>query len=553
MDDTQRIDGSNSRENDDQTFSMQDMFASFQISDVTSTSGGDANLSSLHGQRQQNSRSGDFFTEPMPCNDQDYPFLHKIFQTLFANQDFNNDNASKSKSVLYHLIIKQLDQDGYGQIAHELSNKMADLNDTSIFPQHTLHALFNILFYIEIRSKSDERFSNFLNWFFANNVDSGFFSSQSSLVNNTSNTGSGSMSSIQPFRRIGAAAGGGGSGANLSNPHIYRPLDSSSVIFGTESGGPMSSSLNNASVGEVKQLQVAYKFGQLGTEPGCLDAPHGFCLGINDDIVIADTNNHRICVFAFNGRFKFSFGEYGIEPGKLHQPRKIAMLPPAILRPEDSNNPVFIVCDRGPKRSRMQMFSLDGHYMRLIDMPQMDIVSGLTTTQDRLIIVVDSVRSGLIVMDEFGGLINCFTFSSYAMEASDIVFHNKHFYICDFKGHNICVFDIHGVLVRRLSTKMLQYPNGIDISDAGDIICCDSHGNRFHISVFNEQGQLLRNFECPHLTVSGCFGLRLSTDGFIVTLAKNNNLVVAFNSISVRTTTTAIDVSDSVSNTSHHP
>ncbi|KAH9510548.1 hypothetical protein DERF_009070 [Dermatophagoides farinae] len=531
---------------------MQDMFASFQISDVTSTSGGDANLSSLHGQRQQNSRSGDFFTEPMPCNDQDYPFLHKIFQTLFANQDFINDNTSKSKSVLYHLIIKQLDQDGYGQIAHELSNKMTDLNDTSIFPQRTLHELFNVLFYIEIRSKSDERFSNFLNWFFANCVDGGFLSSQSSLVNNTSNIWSGSMSSIQPFRRIGAAAGGGGSGANLSNPHIYRPLDSSSVIFGTESGGPMSSSLNNASVGEVKQLQVAYKFGQLGTEPGCLDSPHGFCLGINDDIVIADTNNHRICVFAFNGRFKFSFGEYGIEPGKLHQPRKIAMLPPAILRPEDSN-PVFIVCDRGPKRSRMQMFSLDGHFMRLIDMPPMDIVSGLTTTQDRRIIVVDSVRFGLIVMDEFGRLLNCFTFSSYEMEPSDIVFHNKHFYICDFKGHNICVFDNHGVLVRRLSTKMLQYPNGIDISDAGNIICCDSHGNRFHISVFNEQGQLLGNFKCQYINVSRCCGLRLSTDGFIVTLARNNNRVFAFNSISVRTTKTAIDVSDSVSNTSHHP
>ena len=366
MDDTLRIDGSNhSHENNDQTFSMQDMFASLQISDVTSTSSGDANVSSLHGQRQQHSRSGDFFTGssfnccnfndhaqfessvPMltatPCNDQDYPFLHKIFHTLCANQDFINfgffngntspehdshlsQQMSKSKSILYHLIIKQLAHDGYGQIAHALSNKMADLNDTSIFPQRTLHELFNILFYIEIRSKSDERFSNFLSWFFANNVDSGFVSSRPSLVNNTSNTGSGSMSSIQPFRQIGAAVGGGGggsSGANLSNPPIYRPLDSSSVIYETESDGTMSLPLNNASVGEAKQLQVAYKFGQIGTEPGCLDTPHGFCLGVNDDIVIADTNNHRICVFAFNGKFKFSFGEYGIEHGKLHQPRKV--------------------------------------------------------------------------------------------------------------------------------------------------------------------------------------------------------------------------------------
>ncbi|KAH9511355.1 hypothetical protein DERF_009823 [Dermatophagoides farinae] len=398
------------------------------------------------------------------------------------------------------------------------------------------YKLFNILFDNEIRKKPDgKKVFKILNLFLTNNIDIGFVSPQASLVYNTPNTGSGLSSPIQPFRQIGAAAGGGSSGANLSNPHIYRPLDSSSVIFGTESNGTVSLSLNNVNVREAEQLQIIYKFGQIGTEPGCLNTPHGFCLGVNDDIVIADTKNHRICVFAFNGRFKFSFGEYGNEPGKLNQPRKIAMLPPAILRPEDPK-PVFIVCDRGAKRSRMQIFSLDGNYIRLIDMPQMGIVSGFTTTQDRCIIVVDSVFFCLIVMDEFGGLLNFFTFSQYMVEPSHVEFHKKHFYICDFKGHNICVFNTHGVLVRRFSTN--QYPNGIDISDTGNILCCDSHGNRFHISVFNQQGQLLGNFECPYINVSRCCGLRLSTGGFIVTLAKNNNHAVVFNSISVRATIT---------------
>lgn len=94
------------------------------------------------------------------------------------------------------------------------------------------------------------------------------------------------------------------------------------VIYETENETlPMH--MNTSYVGPARQLHVAYKFGQLGSERGCVDTPHGFCLGVNDDIVIADTNNHRICVFDLKGQFKYCFGEYGTETGKLHQPRKV--------------------------------------------------------------------------------------------------------------------------------------------------------------------------------------------------------------------------------------
>ncbi|OTF71493.1 brat protein-like protein [Euroglyphus maynei] len=576
-------DSDNNQKNNDRTsMLMQDMFASLQLSDVTSTS---ANESLFHcippsSQASTQSRARDFQTGQLnlpccdfndhdlfstvpllttiPCVGQDYPFLHKIFQTLFANKDFIDcaffdcipqDHKShlseqmlKSKSFLYQLIIQQLAFDGHGEIAHALVNKLSDPIDISILqqPKDTLYKFFNIMFYMEIRSKTDSNFSNFLNWFLSNNVDTGCLSSQISSVNpstSISRSESGSsnhLTSIPPSFSHPTEQFGTDGATNLSNSQLYRPLDLSSIIYETESDGLMSLSLNEESVGRARQLQVAYKFGQIGTGPGCLDTPHGFCLGPNDDIVIADTNNHRICVFEFNGKFKFSFGEYGTEPGKLHQPRKIAMLPPAILRPIDK--PIYVVCDRGSKRSRMQVFSINGDFIRLIDMPPMDIVSGLNTTQDRRIIVVDSVRSGLIVMDEFGVLLNWFTCSPHMMEPSDITFHNKHFYICDFKGHNICVFNAHGHLVRRLSAKMLRFPNGIDVSDFGDIICGDSHGNRFHISIFNDQGQLLADYDCPFVKVSRCCGLRLSKEGFIVTLAKNNNHAVVMNAITIGTT-----------------
>ena len=54
------------------------------------------------------------------------------------------------------------------------------------------------------------------------------------------------------------------------------------------------------------------KFGQLGPGKGQFNSPHGFCLGLDEDIIVADTNNHRIQVFEKTGEFKYQFGIPGI-------------------------------------------------------------------------------------------------------------------------------------------------------------------------------------------------------------------------------------------------
>ncbi|UXI17639.1 hypothetical protein NH340_JMT03582 [Sarcoptes scabiei] len=447
----------------------------------------------------------------------DYPFLQKIFQTLFNEMNFvdcaffEGRNSFKSrklaKSSLYELMIKQLLFDGYIEVATVLSNAInSSVSLSNLAPTDTLNKMFDILNYIEIRSQTDIKFSNLLDWFLScnNEIDS-------IVARNVLNS------------------------KNSYMPSSSGPLaeSNSAILYKTDSDRQMILPLNDASIGSPQSLQVAYKFGQIGSSPGCLDTPHGFCLGIDNDIVVADTNNHRICVFTLQGNYKFSFGEYGTESGKLHQPRKIAMIPPAILDENNGYSAVFVVCDRGTKRSRMQVFSTEGDFIRLIDIPSMDIVSGLTTTQDRKIIVVDSVRSGVLVMDEYGLLLNWFTCAPHMMEPSDIAVHNKHFYICDFKGHCVSIFNTHGVLINRLFAKLLKFPNGIDVSDHGDIICGDSHGNRFHISVFNSRGKLVGDYDCPFVKVSRCCGLRLSKEGLIVTLAKNNNHAVVMSSITI--------------------
>lgn len=46
-------------------------------------------------------------------------------------------------------------------------------------------------------------------------------------------------------------------------------------------------------------MQIRSKFGQLGPSKGQFNSPHGFCLGTDEDIIVADTNNHRIQVRYF--------------------------------------------------------------------------------------------------------------------------------------------------------------------------------------------------------------------------------------------------------------
>lgn len=78
--------------------------------------------------------------------------------------------------------------------------------------------------------------------------------------------------------------------------------------------------------------------------------------------------------------------------------------------------------------------------------------------------------------------------------------------MCDFKGHCVVVFNEEGQFLRRIGYENItNFPNGIDISDAGDVLVGDSHGNRFHVAVFSRDGILLSEFECPHVKVLSLF------------------------------------------------
>lgn len=318
---------------------------------------------------------------------------------------------------------------------------------------------------------------------------------------------------------------GFGGVSNSTSPILSTPDDIpgpdplSSILPSTSNNTPSAITRSN----KVSPMQIRWKFGQLGPSKGHFNSPHGFCLGLEEDIIVADTNNHRIQVFEKSGTFKFQFGIPGKDEGQLWYPRKVAVM---------RSSGKYVVCDRGNERSRMQIFTKSGHFLKKIAIRYIDIVAGLAVSTNGEIVAVDSVSPTVFIIGESGELLRWFDCSDYMREPSDIAIHGKEFYVCDFKGHNVVVFNEAGNYIRRIGYESVtNFPNGIDISDAGDVLIGDSHGNRFHVAVFSREGALVSEFECPYVKVSRCCGLKITSEGYVVTLAKNNHHVLVLNTL----------------------
>lgn len=142
--------------------------------------------------------------------------------------------------------------------------------------------------------------------------------------------------------------------ANQSSPSsaISSPMGpaTSSPRMSSPTSGFASPLLNvKQSQLRLNNMQIKHKFGHLGQGVNQFNSPHGFCLGLDQEIIVADTNNHRICIFDKNGTFVKQFGNPGKEDGQLWNPRKVVIMPPP---PSNStidwyDEPLFVVCDRG--------------------------------------------------------------------------------------------------------------------------------------------------------------------------------------------------------------
>jgi hypothetical protein len=102
---------------------------------------------------------------------------------------------------------------------------------------------------------------------------------------------------------------------------------------------------------EATLLQV---IGRAGTAPGEFNRAEGICVDAQDQIYVADSCNHRIQVFAADGKFLREFGRAGAKLGELSYPYDVAV---------DAAGNIF-VCEFG--NSRIQVFDANCQPVEII-------------------------------------------------------------------------------------------------------------------------------------------------------------------------------------------
>ncbi|MGC3959130.1 MAG: 6-bladed beta-propeller [Verrucomicrobiota bacterium] len=102
---------------------------------------------------------------------------------------------------------------------------------------------------------------------------------------------------------------------------------------------------------ETELLQV---IGHAGTGPGEFNRAEGVCIDAQDRLYVADSCNHRIQVFASDGKFLREFGHAGTKLGELSYPYDVAV---------DKAGNIF-VCEFG--NSRIQVFDANCQPLEII-------------------------------------------------------------------------------------------------------------------------------------------------------------------------------------------
>ncbi|VDK35956.1 unnamed protein product [Gongylonema pulchrum] len=191
------------------------------------------------------------------------------------------------------------------------------------------------------------------------------------------------------------------------------------------------------------------------------------------------------------------FGNCGPDDNHLYYPKK------ALAYESRIGEGGYIVVDRGETKARMQLFSKRGEF---IPSPAVEYVSAMTMNDSlNLVVFTSLVKMYFLDIDQLEPLVlrtvDC---SKFIGEPSDVAFYRNRYFVTDYKHHCVASLNAEGELLCRFgSYETTPYPIGIDVSQSGDVL------------------------------VSRCVGLRLTAEGFLVSVSKHNHTLLIFSTIFV--------------------
>lgn len=298
--------------------------------------------------------------------------------------------------------------------------------------------------------------------------------------------------------------------------------------YSLSSGGPADSMLDLTSKlmstaifppkSQIKRQKMIYhcKFGEFGVMEGQFTEPSGVAVNAQNDIIVADTNNHRIQIFDKEGRFKFQFGECGKRDGQLLYPNRVA-----VVRTSGD----IIVTERSPTH-QIQIYNQYGQFVRKFGANILQHPRGVTVDNKGRVVVVECKVMRVIIFDQSGNVLQKFGCSKHLEFPNGVVVNDKQeIFISDNRAHCVKVFNYEGMYLRQIGGEgITNYPIGVGINMAGEILIADNHNN-FNLTIFTQDGQLVSALESK-VKHAQCFDVALMDDGSVVLASKDYRLYI---------------------------
>lgn len=222
--------------------------------------------------------------------------------------------------------------------------------------------------------------------------------------------------------------------------------------------------------------------GQLPPASGTFNEPWGIAMDDNNNILVADTWNHRIQKFDTEGKFLLEWGSAGLAIDGLDRlwgPRGVAV----------ARDGKVYVTDAGNKR--IVVFSSDGEALFEFGTTgdaQLDEPVGIAIGPDRNIYITDTWNLRVAVFDPDGKYISSFDVQGWNSNSLDnkpylALGPDNRIYLTDPEGYRVLVFSKVGEPLSVFTVKgpdndSFGLPNGITLSEDGSVWIADAGNSR---------------------------------------------------------------------------
>ena len=256
---------------------------------------------------------------------------------------------------------------------------------------------------------------------------------------------------------------------------------------------------------KAKQLDVIEpvvrdSFGQRGTKEDRLSGPTHALVLPSEDVLVSDSNNHRLVIFSPAGKLVRTIGSQGAGSGRFDDPRGLALDPDgeAVYVVECGNNRVqkIRISDGEPLGKTAYRLSKSASPKQLKCPESVSIGSGTIFVADTFharIVALDFTMHFLFAFGEQGRGDGQFAFPK------GLAVHDNTLLVSDTFNRRIQVFTLDGRYVRQFGTQgegfgLLSQAQGLAAAHSW-LFAADFTGACVH--VFHPNGDAVQRFELP--------------------------------------------------------